>query len=401
MNITRKALIKISSDFAYTVSAVVILNIVQQVIIQPYINKMYGPVFLGDILYYLGLTYVFSQMFGTVLGHQRILHKHDDVSEGDFLVLLLLYGLVVFFIGFLDAFFKTNNILFSLSIGSFMIICLIRYYGQVEYRLNLWFKGYLIYFIIISVGYLVGLAIFSVLHIWLVIFFVGEVAAIVYVWKNGHVLRFEKTTGAISKLWIPTTLLIISYLFSSTTYLDRVIIQPMLGSEAVTRFYAISFVGKVINMLLQPVATLLLSYLADRNTSSIDLRFFIKIVLYGIPICFVMIVCSCLATPLAVHVFYPNMIDSVRELNIPINVGNVVSFAGGLMLTFLLAEASINYQLVIRGICFLVYLITTVELTSTSGLLGYAYAMVISNLFLLVLAIICSIHLYKKKKNEV
>ena len=53
---------KFSSDFLYTVSAVVVLNIVQQMVIQPYVNRVMGAEYLGNMLYYLGITYVFPQM---------------------------------------------------------------------------------------------------------------------------------------------------------------------------------------------------------------------------------------------------------------------------------------------------------------------------------------------------
>jgi len=391
---------KISVDFVYTVSAVIILNIVQQIFIQPYINRVNGPEYLGDMLYYLGLTYVFPQMFGTVLGHQKILHKHNEnVSNGDFLCMLGVYGVLVFFIGAACAYSKTEDMLFALAIGMFMVICLLRYYAQVEFRVTLWFKGYLIYFIILSAGYLLGLLLFQIWEHWLVIFATGEIAAVLFVVFRGSVFRPTKLGPQLKKLWVPTTLLIISYLCSSTAYLDRVLIQPILGSVAVSEYYAISLVGKIMNMLLQPLATLMLSYLADRKTSTINLSAYKKILLVGTPMCLVLLIACCIGTPIAVAILYPNLSDAVPMLNLPINVGNVIGFASGLMMVFLLAEASIYYQIVIRGMCFAVYIVSTLYLTTCYGLMGYSVAAIISNSFCLVCAMIFGVVFYKKKER--
>ena len=389
---------KVSVDFIYTVSAVIILNIVQQILVQPYINRVKGAEYLGDMLYYLGLTYLFSQKFGAVLGHQRILYKHNTAAtDGDFLALLGVYAVLLFLIGGIDAWFKTHDLLFTLAIALFMVICLIRYYAQVEFRVNLWFKGYLIYFLILSAGYLLGLGLFQVWEHWLVIFVVGEVAAILFVVFRGSVLRMQKPGPMFRKLFWPTTVLIISYLLSATSYLDRVLIQPILGSVAVSEYYAISLVGKIMNMLMQPLITLMVSYLADRKTSNVNLSGFKKIILYGIPLCAVLVVLCSIATPIAVQILYPNLTDAVPELNIPINIGSVIGFAAGLLTAFLMAEATVVYQIIIRGLCFVVYIGSTLYLTTTRGLLGYAYAAIIANSFCLVCAIACGVYFYKKK----
>lgn len=169
-------------------------------------------------------------MFGVVLGNQRILYKYNQqVTNGDFLVILGGYSIIAALIGGIDAYFKTRDIFFALAIAAFMFICTLRYYGQVEYRLNLLFKGYLIYFLILSAGYLFGLIPFQFVHQWIYIFIFGEIASVVYVFVRGSVFRPTKTSPMLKKLWLPTTLLVISYLLSSTSYLDRVVIKTTLG----------------------------------------------------------------------------------------------------------------------------------------------------------------------------
>lgn len=391
---------KFSSDFLYTVSAVVVLNIVQQMVIQPYVNRVMGAEYLGNMLYYLGITYVFPQMFGVVLGHQRILYKHNEhVTNGDFLTILGGYSIIAFFIGGIDAYMRTKDIPFAFGIAIFMFICTLRYYGQVEFRLNLFFKGYLIYFLILSAGYLLGLIPFQFVHQWIYIFIFGEIAAVVFVLVRGSVFRPTKPSPMLKRLWLPTTLLVLSYLLSSTSYLDRVVIKTTLGDLAVSQYYAVSLFSKIINMLVQPLATLILSYLADRKTSGFNLRLFQKTTVCCLGMCVVLTAGCCIGTPIAVRILYPNLMDVVPALNLPVNIGSVLGFAGQLMLVFLLAEASLNYQLLIRGVCFVVYLGCTFGLTIQYGLMGYVYAAIVSNGFCFAFAVACGIHFFKKKER--
>ena len=391
----------ISKDFLYTVSAVLVLNIVQQLLIQPYVNQVMGAEYLGNMLYYLGVSYVFPQMFGTVLGHQRILYKHDSrVVEGDFLAILATYCAMAFCIGGIDAYLRTSNPAFSIAVAAFMVISTLRYYGQVEFRLTLFFKGYLIYFLILSAGYCFGLIPFHLTHQWIMLFIFGELAAVLYVVRNGSVFSYSKPSEMFKKLWLPSTLLVISYLLSSTSYLDRVVIKTILGDLAVSQYYAVSLFSKIINMLVQPVATLMLSYLADRKTSTITVSNYFRIVVAGMLATAVLTAICCIGTPLAVGILYPNLLDVVPDLNLAVNVGTVLGFAGQLLLVFLLAEAPLRFQLIIRGICFAVYLASSVLLSIHFGLPGYVYSTILSNGFCLAMTIMSGLLFFNSKTRK-
>ncbi len=403
MNIIQRfpLLKKFSIDFIYTVSAVIVLNIVQQILIQPYVNRVMGAEYLGNMLYYLGLSYVFPQMLGIVLGHQRILYKHNEqVNNGDFLIILGAYSIVSFFIGGIDSYLRTNDFFYALEVAVFMFICTLRYYGQVEFRLSLHFRGYLIYFLILSAGYLLGLFPFHFTHRWVHIFILGEILSVVYVVIRGSVFRSKKPSPMLKKLWLPTTLLVISYLLSYTSYLDRVVIEATLGNLAVSQYFAVALFSKIINMMVQPLSTLLLSHLADREISGFSLRSFQKIAAFGLGFCTLLTVACCIGTPIAVYILYPNLMEAVPALNLPVNIGSILGSARDLMLIFLLVEEPLNYQLLIRGVCFVVYFVCTVGLSLRYGLTGYVNAAVISNGFGYLFAVACGMYFFRKKERE-
>ena len=128
-------------------------------------------------------------------------------------------------------------------------------------------------------------------------------------------------------------------------------IKTTLGDLAVSQYYAVSLFSKIINMLVQPLATLILSYLADRKTSGFNLRLFQKTTVCCLGMCVVLTAGCCIGTPIAVRILYPNLMDVVPALNLPVNIGSVLGFAGQLMLVFLLAEASLNNPVWLDGIC--------------------------------------------------
>ena len=50
-----------------------------------------------------------------------------------------------------------------------------------------------------------------------------------------------------------------------STYLDRLIIYPLLGGDAVTVYTVASFFGKSLGIVMTPIAGVLLGYYAQRN----------------------------------------------------------------------------------------------------------------------------------------
>lgn len=64
-----------------------------------------------------------------------------------------------------------------------------RYYGDVEYRLNLNYQKYFIYYSVLTVGYLVGFGLYFLTGNWFLVFVTGEAAAILYLVLTGTVFK--------------------------------------------------------------------------------------------------------------------------------------------------------------------------------------------------------------------
>ena len=61
------------------------------------------------------------------------------------------------------------------------ILTMWRFYADVEYRLHLNYKGYFLYYLFISIGYLIGIVLFKVTGMWALALIPGEIAGLIMV----------------------------------------------------------------------------------------------------------------------------------------------------------------------------------------------------------------------------
>lgn len=96
----------------------------------------------------------------------------------------------------------------STAVGIVMFVYIIvmsiyRMYACVEYRLSLEFKRQFVFYLALSIGYILGLLIFWKSEQWYWVFILGETIAVLYVFLTGNVLRHqsEKTEERFSEVF--------------------------------------------------------------------------------------------------------------------------------------------------------------------------------------------------------
>ena len=151
----------IAVNTLYTMGGLLFMNAVLQIVITPLLNRMMGAEQLGGLLYITGLVAIICPSIGQALNNSRLVVRRDfDVTNGDYDWLLLGFGLI----GSIVALFMSGKSLESplMAAGVFLMFMLtvFRYYGDVEYRLNLNYRRYFIYYLLIGIGYLAGFGIY-------------------------------------------------------------------------------------------------------------------------------------------------------------------------------------------------------------------------------------------------
>ncbi|MBQ0060076.1 MAG: hypothetical protein KBS83_09040, partial [Lachnospiraceae bacterium] len=203
----------------YTIAAALILNGVLQILIYPRLNADMGSEVIGGVLYITGLVSILGPSIGQALNTGRLVVRRDyDVSNGDYNRIILLFSAIGIAIALLISRKSLDGPMVYAATAVLLLITIFRYYGDTEYRLSLNYKGYLIYYVLISVGYIVGYVVFRLGGSWFWIFLIGEIAGIVYLAAKGSIFHnFWKTSPNHNIVLQKGALLVMSYFITNTT----------------------------------------------------------------------------------------------------------------------------------------------------------------------------------------
>ena len=168
---------RIAANTLYTMGGLIFMNGVMQLIVTPLLNRYMGAKQLGELLYITGLVAIICPSIGQALNTSRLVVRRSyEVTNGDYDWILLLFGVL----GSGVALFMSRDSISGIPVGigvfALFLLTVFRYYGDVEYRLNLNYQRYFIYYLLIGIGYLAGFVIYRITDQWLWIYLVGEAA---------------------------------------------------------------------------------------------------------------------------------------------------------------------------------------------------------------------------------
>lgn len=394
---------RIAGDFIYTFAGLTLMNIVLQVIIYPLINNRFGDEYLGNVVSYIGMVYILSVPLGNACSGQRLLaRKMFTTSNGDYLRIAGIFAVIIF---------TVYTVIMSISEGFSLSACLYgfcavcvfyRYYSEVQFRLNLNFKQLLIYYVIVSGGYLLGYLLFLLTNQWPLIFIIGEGLAVCFVIWKGDIYRREsksENTKPLAKLII---VLAVSYVFVFiVSQYYKIFLKAFLNAEQVTVYYVASFFGKSLDMVISPISTLIMSYLT-KSTNVLSKKMFNKIILIvfgaGILLYFGFIV----ATPIYTKLFYHDILEQVNSLNLVVNFAQAACAMASIVSVFVLTEIGTKKHFIIQIIYVVLYVGLTSWMTKALGLLGFGIGASIAYCVRLFVTIFVGRHFLgiKEKQNE-
>ena len=372
--------IKVKKDFIYTILATSVGSAALQLIVYPVVAREFGIDTLGEILFFIGIIYIVPQAFGNSLANTRLLVRKDcESTNGDYNSHILAGIIVSFLACGVVGFAVTGNLPFCIMYGLFAILYMLKVYAGVEFRLVLNLKGYFIYYLITAIGYLAGLGLYYLTNNWLLIFAIGEGAALVYVAMAGNIFKKEKKNAPpnVVKKTV-ATFLYTTFIRDGVLQFDKVILMQMLSATAVAQYNAISVVAKTMQVFVNPIVNFMLTYMTRKGwqlTRKIN-----NIIVFGcIGFGAVFYVLSILVAPLYVRLFYPTLYDAVIQYNLMINLGLILWFVSSLVMTVLVSQGELKVFTVVQTIWGLSYIIVVYLAVMSHGLWGLACAMVAVN----------------------
>lgn len=370
---------RIVSDMLYSISALVLMNVVLQFIVYPILNKQMGDDSFGSLLYILGLVSIIAPSIGSSANNTRLLVRHRYESlGGDYNIYILISSLLAGGIILLSVRGTGGAPIFFMLL---LTATAFRYYADVEFRLSINYRGYFKYYIALSFGYIAGLLAFQLTGNWYLTMLFGEIAAITYVCLRGI---FLKNTFVLSKntrkIYFSAGALGLSYLlYNAGINMDRLILKGLLDSTAVTQYYVVSLIGKTIALMVGPLNSVIISYITKSRLEikrKLFIQFSIIVVMAGI----VAVLGCVIVTPIFIKIFYPQLYEATSYLILGASISQVFCFLSSVVMIVILTLCSEKWQLRVQVIYVVLFLLLAIPATMKYQLWGFMVASIIANL---------------------
>ena len=383
---------KFISDALLNLIACFIPVVVLQMIIYPILSRN-----MSDVNYGLMITiYSFISLIGGTLGSElnnlRLLKAEiytDKKISGDF-NLLICYGVVIVVLLMIGTSCIEGDLKFSNTCFSIIITMAIMLddYLSVEFRLALNYRSILMNYIVGAVGYLIGLGLFYITSYWECIFLCGEIMRLIYLIFQTSLLREPIKKTELFKETVTDSLFldIAGAFLRAMTYADKIILYPILGGTAVSIYYTATLFGKIISMGLNPLTSVLLSYLV--TIKKLKKNVFRLSLLGGSIVCMMgYFICVAISRPV-LEILFPQWVDEAMRY-VPMTTLGVSIYALCIVLTpFVLKCCSIYWQIIINGAGLIVFVSLSYFLSKVYGLMGFCIGVTCSYMVRLILLII-------------
>ncbi len=394
---------KFAGDFSLTFIGLIIYNGALQFLIYPMLSSKLGNDLYGEVLYYISIFSITSVALGLATGNTRLVQRNNySIANADCNIYSLIVLVIMSFVSGALLFFQNVspvNIAMVIIIQALMAI---RYYTESIYKIDINFKKYLIFCIILTAGYVVGIVIFRFCNLWWIPFVLGEGAGIIFSTlftslKNKPITNTEN----LAKYTKSTTPLLISYLlYYLVMNLDRIIIRNMIGADNVGAYYTATLIGKTAAMIVSPLSGVIIGYLTS-DDSKLDKKQFSKFNILAVCGGLVFFGATLVATPIFTKIFYPDYYQNVLHIMVLVNFGQVMCFVSELILNVVLTFRHEKWQMITQIIYAVIFIILAVLFVKSTGVLGMAIATAVANGVRLVLAItIGYLGKEKTKKSE-
>ncbi|MBR4050186.1 MAG: hypothetical protein IKK09_06785 [Clostridia bacterium] len=392
---------KFATDFIWSIAALVTMNGVLQLFVYPLLNRHLGEAAFGNVLYVLGIVAVFAPSVGLAANNIRLVESRErQVLNGDSLLamlpLLAVSGIIFFavcngyFVGVSD----------YIMAALLIVLTTLRYYGDVEYRMTLNYKGYFVYYLVLSFGYVIGALLYPLTKSWLLCFLLGEATVWLLLVVKGHIykpLKKSENTVAVSR---KVLVLAASYLLVNMVLnLDRVLLQHLIDSSTVTVYYVASLLGKTAALLVGPLNGVVIGHLTKGKTKPITKKSFAIVSGAVLLVGAVLFAGISIVMPLFVKLLYPDIYLDVLSVSTLANLSQIICFASSLLLTIMLTFCSERWQFAIQLVYAVIFLGLSVLFTNSNGLQGFVIASLAANTLRLVFTVGAGLAILVKKEK--
>lgn len=373
---TRRAAGRALSDVVLCTFSVILLNIVTQFFIYPFLAQRMGDQAYGNVLYLLGIENIMASSFGSALANFRLVQQNGaHTSNGDYLRALGLFCLVAFPVAAVLGWESEHSL--WLGLGFAVLCCLMigRNYVTVAFRLNMNFKRFFLMYASLAVFAVLGLGLYLAGGSWLCIFILSEASAIVFVRLLGQILHGDMALTPRKNFVVRESLYLAAGYFCNVAALnlDRVLLNWMVGGEAVTVYYVAALLGKTVALVVGPVNSVVLSYLS-RYRVKIEKKQFAGLTAALAVLALVGVGCCMLVGPIFIRILYPGVYEKALPLLAVASAAQILYFANDILMVVILTFSDVKWQLRVQAVFLAVLAAADLAAGALGGLEAFAFA---------------------------
>lgn len=384
---------KLFNDLTYNIIASALPVLVLQFFILPLTAMELTAKNYGVLIALISWINMISLTLGSVLNNTRLIENENYKERnivGDFNILLLIFLIINSITVTIGILFLSNNV-DIMAIGILVvtsIFLLLKGYLVVELRLNLSFKLILYDAFIMVLGYLLGYVLFRIFKEWSLIYLTSSLLSLIFILMKTSIIKepFIKTIR-FKKVSIKTIILLISVLLNSVTvYIDKILLLSLLGGSAVTVYYVASIIGKSFSLILNPISSVVLSYLSRMESMKEKIFYIIFVItaFIGILSYFILIYLS----EVVLSIIYPSYVEEAM-IYVPITILTAIIIAiTGILNPIILRFGKTMWQLIINSVYLIIYIGLSLILLDFYGLIGFCYGLLISAIVKLILTML-------------
>ena len=376
----------------------------QQVLIMPIISRNTNEKIFSEIILFITFFNIFCIVIGDELSNTRIARNkvyNKKYADGDFFYLLFFLTICLIFLVIIA------NIFINISWLKIFIFCLIislgvsRYFLMSFYKIDQKFKSILKANIFYLFGSICGLFLFFNYQLLYAPFLVAEILSILFIcldlfYLNKHSITFERTREFENTKKMFSNLSITAIIINLISYMDRVMILPILGASSMAIYFSASSTSKILALIANPLSSFLLSKMGtnDNLDKKNILRFAIK---YFLPMIIVFFSASLILCFIAINFLYPQYYFPAINLIYPISLAVSLSLVNILFKPFLILTVKSKLVLYSNIFYALTFMLSIYPMVYFGGLYGFACSVALGRL----IQLLCYIKIIFKQNYKI
>ena len=389
-------------DLSMSITAIAVMNIVIQFVMYPFLERNLGVEKYGVTLSVISVIAILAGTLGTSANYSRMVTSmHEDIhyTNGDYNIILLVLSALcgvgsIFYLKYLGIATPITSVLIVIL----MILTAFRYYSDVQYKMSGNFFRYMLFYISVAVGYIIGILVYRLYGEWMLALIVGELTSFIFAIFSGTIYR--KDILRPSKDFMPVCqsmgfLLLSTLIENLTLNADRLVLMVFAGGGAVTVYYVASLLGKVIAMLSTPINSLIISNLLKYKGGLTKKMW--TVATLGVSALGLCAFIGCTIVSPLLNLLYPDLKGEVERYIAPSIIGQIFYFISGILLVILLKFRGEKNQFLFNLAYVIEFFAIVILGTYLGGLDGFVYSALAANAIRFIAVIIWGFIPSKKK----